>query len=307
MDRTEVNKLFDAVRFSHLALKPRSAKSHLFGDWDSIYAGEGFDFEEMSEYVPGDNPRRINIDASMRAGKTIVVKRKEQREDRVLVVLDISPSMFLRDKMAAAYSAAAMVFISALRQRIPCGMFIADTSQTAEFLPRLGKKQLYRVKEALETSICDGIASVSGLKRNRSGNLALRAWRKALPKGSCVFVISDFLGNSDENLVSLLEERLYGYKVVPVVIQDELEYSFPTDIPRGGVSVGVLGVETQDVVSISISRSQAQRIKQEHEKRFSELKDTFFRSRLLWAHISSPDLEEMTGILRRALHRISKR
>ena len=307
MDKAEIDSLFHSVHSYSLALKPRSAKSHFFGDWNSPYIGEGFDFEELREYVPGDNPRHIHAGASIRAGKMVVVKRKEQREDRALVVLDISPSMFLRDKMRMAYSVAIMIFASALRQRIPCGMFIAGTSQTAEFLPRLGDKQLYRVKEALEVSICDDIFSVKGPKRKRSGNLALRAWRRVLPKGSAVFIISDFLGNSDENLASLLEERSYGYRVVPVVVQDELEYSFPTELPRGSVSIGALGVETQYTASLHINRHQAQRIKLEHEQRFSELKDTFFRNRLLWAHISSSDMEKISETLRKTLHRISKR
>ncbi|MEX2144919.1 MAG: DUF58 domain-containing protein [Candidatus Spechtbacterales bacterium] len=306
MERSELDELFESARSSHLALKPRSAKSQFFGDWDSPHTGEGFDFEELSEYVPGDNPKRIHLGASIRAGKPIVVKKKELREDRALVILDISSSMFLRDKMKTAYLTAAMIFVNAIRQRIPCGMFIADRYQTAEFMPRLGDKQLYRVKEALEVSICEGIGLVKGLKRKRSGNLALRTWRKTLPKGSAVFVISDFLGSDDENLTSLFEERLYGYKVVPVVIQDDLEYSFPVDVPRGGVSLNVLEVETGGCDIISISRTEAKSIRREHEQRFSKLKDTFFRNRLLWVHISSMDLEEIRGTLRRTLHRISK-
>ena len=63
------------------------------GSYKSIYTGNGFDFENLREYIPGDNIRDIDWKASSRSRNILVKRYVAERKHNVLLVFDAGKRM----------------------------------------------------------------------------------------------------------------------------------------------------------------------------------------------------------------------
>ena len=68
--------------------------SNLFdGSYKSIYQGNGLDFENLREYIPGDSIRDIDWKASSRSGKTLVKRYMAEKKHNIMLVWDTGRKM----------------------------------------------------------------------------------------------------------------------------------------------------------------------------------------------------------------------
>ena len=65
----------------------------LDGDFRSIYKGRSLDFDELREYVTGDNVRDIDWKASSRTGKLLVRRYVAEKRHNVLFIVDSGRKM----------------------------------------------------------------------------------------------------------------------------------------------------------------------------------------------------------------------
>lgn len=72
------------------------------GSHRSRRLGQSLDFADEREYVPGDDPRSIDLNASRRLGRLLVKLYEAEDEAAVRLVLDLSASMGFGRKTAAA-------------------------------------------------------------------------------------------------------------------------------------------------------------------------------------------------------------
>ena len=73
--------------------------SNLFdGSYKSIYQGNGLDFENLREYIPGDNIRDIDWKSSSRSGKMLVKRYVAERKHNIMIVLDTGRKMMAHTK-----------------------------------------------------------------------------------------------------------------------------------------------------------------------------------------------------------------
>lgn len=63
------------------------------GSYKSIYTGNGFDFENLREYIPGDSIRDIDWKASSRNRNILVKRYVAERKHNVLLVFDVGKKM----------------------------------------------------------------------------------------------------------------------------------------------------------------------------------------------------------------------
>ena len=70
----------------------RLVNDTLAGQYHSVFKGRGMDFDEVREYVPGDEMRTIDWNVTARAGRPFVKKFTEERELTILLVVDVSAS-----------------------------------------------------------------------------------------------------------------------------------------------------------------------------------------------------------------------
>ena len=65
----------------------------LDGSYRSIYVGNGLDFENLREYVPGDNIRDIDWKASSRSGNVLVKRYIAEKKHNIMLVFDTGKKM----------------------------------------------------------------------------------------------------------------------------------------------------------------------------------------------------------------------
>ena len=89
------------------------------GHYQSVFKGRGMSFDEVRQYMPGDDPRTIDWNVTARTGEPFVKTFVEERELTVMIVVDMSGSMAFGttgdEKRVVAARLAAMMAFSAIK------------------------------------------------------------------------------------------------------------------------------------------------------------------------------------------------
>src|ERR1700677_4460023 len=70
----------------------RLVNDMMVGAYLSHFKGRGMDFEELREYMPGDDVRSIDWNVTNRMGRPFVKRFREERELGVILAVDVSAS-----------------------------------------------------------------------------------------------------------------------------------------------------------------------------------------------------------------------
>ena len=80
-------------KIRRIEIRTRRAVNDVFaGRYHSVFKGQGMEFQEVREYVPGDDIRSIDWNVTARTGTPFVKKFTEERELTVMLLVDISAS-----------------------------------------------------------------------------------------------------------------------------------------------------------------------------------------------------------------------
>ena len=64
----------------------------LAGEYQSVFKGQGMEYDEVREYQPGDDVRSIDWNVTARTGAPYVKRFVEERELTVMFLVDLSAS-----------------------------------------------------------------------------------------------------------------------------------------------------------------------------------------------------------------------
>ncbi|HOG24343.1 MAG TPA: DUF58 domain-containing protein, partial [Candidatus Omnitrophota bacterium] len=64
------------------------------GEYESVFKGQGIEFADVREYVPGDDIRTIDWNVTARSNQAFVKKFVETRELTVIFAVDMSGSQY---------------------------------------------------------------------------------------------------------------------------------------------------------------------------------------------------------------------
>lgn len=208
------------------------------GPFRSVRRGPGSDTAGSRPYEPGDDVRTIDWAASARlsaargADEFVVRERFAEQAPRVVVLADRRPGMALYpppwlDKPAVLAECERLIGESALRARGLVGL-LHHADGLPAYLPPSGNPRVWRSREQPAAFAAPSGSLADGLDR--------LAHARALPAGSFLFVLSDFLDPVPPEAWLLAVAR--GWDVVPVVVQDPTwEASFPAE--AGGLVLPV--------------------------------------------------------------------
>ena len=126
-DEARPAEILRAVR--RVRLRTRRAVSDMVaGGFRSVFRGSGMEFEEVREYVPGDDVRSIDWNVTARTGRPYVKKFVEEREQTVMLTVDVSASTRLgcgaRAVRQAASELAAILAFSAVGSGDRAGLLL---------------------------------------------------------------------------------------------------------------------------------------------------------------------------------------
>jgi uncharacterized protein (DUF58 family) len=207
-----------------IELRTRGLVSSRFsGEYHSVFKGQGIEFVEVREYLPGDDVRTIDWNVSARTGGTFVKKYVEERELTVLLMVDLSGSERFgtrgRFKSEMVAEVAASLAMSAVRNNDRVGLLVFTDGIELFVPPRKGRRHALRIVRDLLSFEPKG----TGTDLTGSIEYAIRLLRSR----SIVFLVSDFQQPVDHGLERALTALAYRHDVVPVALTDQAELEFP--------------------------------------------------------------------------------
>src|SRR5436309_14703017 len=118
-------ELLESVRRVEVRTK-RLVNDTMVGAYLSHFKGDGMDFEELRDYIPGDDVRDIDWNVTFRMGRPFVKRFHEERELGVILAVDVSASGAFgsarRSKRDYAAEIAATLACSAARSSDKVGL-----------------------------------------------------------------------------------------------------------------------------------------------------------------------------------------
>src|SRR5262249_9282070 len=119
------------------------------GQYHSVFKGRGMDFEEVREYVPGDEVRAIDWNVTARSGRPFVKKFTEERELTIVLLVDLSASGHFgsveQSKRELAAEVASVLAFSAIRNHDKVGLLLFTDAVEHYVAPRKGRSHVLRV------------------------------------------------------------------------------------------------------------------------------------------------------------------
>ncbi|MFN3407871.1 MAG: DUF58 domain-containing protein [Limisphaerales bacterium] len=167
----------------------RLVNDTMVGAYLSHFKGRGMDFEELREYIPGDDVRDIDWNVTYRMGRPFVKRYREERELAVVLAVDISASSAFgslrRTKREFATEIAATLALSASRSSDKVALLLFTDEVELYLPPRKGRRHILRVLR--ELLACE--------PKHRGTNIpaALNFVNHVLKRRSIVFLMTDFL------------------------------------------------------------------------------------------------------------------
>jgi uncharacterized protein (DUF58 family) len=190
------------------------------GAYHTAFKGQGIEFLEVREYVPGDDTRSIDWNVTARMGRPHLKRFAEEREQTVMLMLDGSQSSRFGSGPVAKSEAAAEVYAvlasAASRNKDQTGMIIFTSEVEVYVPPGRGESHVLRlIREVLV---------FQPKRRGTDIGRALDFLSKVRRKRCLVFLISDF---QDERYAARLRTAAKRHDLVAISVFDPREEELP--------------------------------------------------------------------------------
>ena len=265
MDQTELLRKVRQIQIR----ASRFVNDVLAGEYSSVFKGRGMEFDEVREYVPGDDVRTIDWNVTARTGRPHVKRFVEERELTVMLLVDLSSSVrfgtIKQLKSEAIVEICALLALSAIQNNDKVGLVIFTDTVERYVPPKKGTTHVLRViRELLHHEAQRARTDIAG---------ALEYLLRVAKRRCVAFLVSDFLADQE-----LFERplKLAGKKhdLIAITVTDPREISLPP--------VGILELEdaeTGELILVDTSSSG---------------------TRSAFHHESEEELKERRNLLRKA-------
>lgn len=215
----------------------RLLSGSLIGSSRTALKGVGFEFDQIRDYVAGDDVRFIDWHASARSQSLLVKQYIEERSRTIILVIDVSCSMVFGSHEHGKYDRAAWIAsILALivmygSDNVGCILY---TDTVEHYIPPAkGHTHVYELMRLL--------FEYTPTKKTTNMSVALRKLLELRRKRSLVFLISDFI---DDHIDEYLIRAAKSHDVIAVRCLDIHECELP--------SVGSIMIQDQEDSSYGV-------------------------------------------------------
>ena len=221
--------------FSFLARKQK-VRSILGGKHASKLRGRGLDFEEVRNYVAGDDIRNIDWKVTARTQKTHSRVYSEEKEKPALIVVDQSKSMFfgsqLRTKSVVAAELAALAAFRVLKEGDRVGGVVFADHGIDIVYPKRDRKNILRFLEKIVERNHE-LEQSSPVKLEEALKETMLKIRNIVSHDFLIIIISDFMRYSPE-VIKFISHLAQHNDVILAKVFDPME----RDIPAAKVIAG---------------------------------------------------------------------
>ncbi len=262
MEQQPIREIVGKVRQIEIRTR-RLVNDAVAGHYHSVFRGHGIDFDEVREYVPGDDVRTIDWNVTARAGHPFVKKFREDRELTILLLVDVSASLdfgsIQASKRELEAELASVLALSATRNNDKVGL-VLFTDQVETYVPP--KKGHFHVLRVVRE-----ILGARPVHRGTDVERALRFVNEVTSRRAIVFLLSDFQAPNAtpgqlaglRDAVRLVRRR---HDLVAMDLYDPREMTIP--------DVGLLTLEdaeTGELVEVDTGKAKVR-------QRFAELAES---------------------------------
>ncbi len=249
----------------------------LAGEYHSVFKGRGMEFEEVREYLPGDEVRSIDWNVTARMGRPFVKRFREERELSIMFLVDLSASGAFgtvdRLKNEVATELCALLAFSAVKNNDKAGL-IVFTDRVEMFIPpKKGVSHVLRLIREL----------LAFTPRQAKTNIAeaMDFLGRVTSKQCVVFLVSDFLGEDYERPMRVLSKK---HDLIAVSVADPREMRMP--------NVGLIELEDAETGELVLLDTGSASVRKAYEQHGSE-RNAAIRS--LFASMDVEQIEIETG------------
>ncbi len=206
----------------------RLVNDSLAGSYQSVFKGRGMNFDEVREYVPGDDIRTIDWNVTARTGIPHIKKFTEERELTIMLMIDISGSgdfgstdSSKREMMAELGSVLAF---SAVRNNDKVGLVLFTDTVELYIPPKKGRGHILRIIREILFYQPKG--------RKTDVKVALDFTNRVIKRKCVAFLISDFcLPDSFDDALKELQPKLQisnrRHDLIALIVADPREFELP--------------------------------------------------------------------------------
>lgn len=257
------------ARLSRLDIKARLVvEGFMSGLHSSPYKGFSQEFADYRQYMPGDEPKRIDWKVYGRNDRFYIKEYQEETNLRCYILLDKSGSMGFGEKISkleyAKYLSASLAYML-LKQKDSVGIATFDKRIEEIIPPSVKKSNFIEILKIINKAIPSGETSLSSMLYQ----LAQKTRKRGL-----IILISDLLDDPAVVIKALRSFRYRKHEILVFHIVDIKEYEFSFD-------KAALFHDLEDDSEMIIEPSM---IRASYQKKFKGLLQ-FYRQQLLESHI----------------------
>ena len=225
------------------------------GQYTSAFKGQGMEFAEVREYIPGDDIRSIDWNVSARFGRPFVKMFHEERELTVILVIDLSASnlfaskqRFKRDLLAEVAGTLAFLAIKT-NDKVGAILF---TSRVEKFIPpQKGSAYVWRLIKEIFTH--EESAKGTNIES------ALTYLNRTIKRNSIVFLLSDFMDAGYEKVLRITSSK---HDLTMIRVEDDAE----KNLPDMGLA-SFTDPESGEICQVNTSSRRVRRLWQEERQK----------------------------------------
>lgn len=215
-----MDQLFSKLRKYEIMIR-KVANNHLQGEYQSLFKGSGLEFDDLRPYQYGDDVRTIEWKVSAKGHGTFVKTFREDKEQSVYFLLDISGSQDIgqlgNKKIDQGKLVAGVLTLAAVYEGSQVGLISYSDQQEKLILPAKGSKQGIKVIRGIFDH------QNKSLKTDLNGMFTFAL--NLIKKRSIIIVISDFIDENYERSFRALAER---HDLVAIQLTDPRESALPS-------------------------------------------------------------------------------
>jgi len=223
-------EIFRKVR--QLEIRTKGLVNNLFGgEYHSAFKGRGMVFSEVREYQYGDDIRQIDWNVTARTGDTFIKIFEEEREQTLMLLVDISASGVFgsqQRKSDVITEMCAVLAFSAIKNGDKVGLVLFSDRVEKVVLPKKGRLHVLRLIRELYTAKAVG--------KGTDLNVPLRFVNRLLKRKAIIILASDFYAPDYDKSIKITNKK---HDLIAVSVGDPLE----DDLPNLGI-VTLMDAET---------------------------------------------------------------
>ena len=189
------------------------------GDYKSIFKGTGLDFDDLRPYQYGDDFRTINWNITAKEDVLYTNTYKEEKEQSVFFLLDISKSQNIghkKTKISVIKEITSVLTLSALNQKSQVGLICFSDIKEIFIDSKKGDAHGYKlIRELYKHKNKSEKTNIAGM---------IDFFMNVNKKKSLVILLSDFI---DSNYHSKLRSLSKLHDVICIHIYDKIEINIP--------------------------------------------------------------------------------